>query len=380
MHSNSVVILVEPNKFYCNPLTQDNYFQSARYDSAGSDAAANTVDVGIQEHRQFIEQLRKPPYGVRTVTFRMNPDTAQAKPDAIFPNNSFSVHCMPNPKSGRLEEIVVVLYPMSPGRRDEIPPGLSNILKAPQSAGHLPLRVVDLRGLQAQEQYLEGTGAINFSHDQHALFVGRSLRASEAALQQFVTQCSEALQITDVYVFDIFDNVGRPIYHTNVAGFCGQRSSAWCLDALRFTGADESCVHRQTKWGAAAVHRTQSDFMQYFANAGIPLIPLTFDEMNKFCGNCFELKTMTESGDGRHVLTLSHTAWEGLQPDHRDAFTSIYGKDNICVGSIPTIERLGGGSIRCLQAVAPVCSPCKEDVERAVKQIEAWGSNLPSHC
>ena len=113
--------------------------------------------------------------------------------------------------------------------------------------------------------------------------------------------------------------------------------------------------------------------MQYFANAGIPLIPLTFDEMNKFCGNCFELKTMTESGDGRHVLTLSHTAWEGLQPDHRDAFTSIYGKDNICVGSIPTIERLGGGSIRCLQAVAPVCSPCKEDVERAVKQIEAWG-------
>ncbi|HEX4676764.1 MAG TPA: arginine deiminase-related protein, partial [Steroidobacteraceae bacterium] len=71
-------------------------------------------------------------------------------------------------------------------------------------------------------------------------------------------------------------------------------------------------------------------------------------EIERFAGNMLELATWDEAlGDSR-VLVMSEAARQGLRPDN---FARLSGcTDAVLAVPVPTIERLGGGSVRCMLA------------------------------
>jgi hypothetical protein len=76
---------------------------------------------------------------------------------------------------------------------------------------------------------------------------------------------------------------------------------------------------------------------------GRELVELTPRQMGSFAGNMLAL-TAT---DGRPLVALSVAAWGSLQPSQRQALER---HGEIVTASVPTIERCGGGSLRCMLA------------------------------
>jgi hypothetical protein len=68
-----------------------------------------------------------------------------------------------------------------------------------------------LFGLEQDELFLEGTGAMVFDHLSRVAYTARSNRADPIALERFSTHFN-----FEPMVFDTADEQGTPIYHTNV--------------------------------------------------------------------------------------------------------------------------------------------------------------------
>jgi hypothetical protein len=332
--SQSIVILVEPELFGANPLTKaDNAFQ------------ADDLHVTKAHHRE-LRALAKQLQQAGVTVFRVPWTVAEgSKWDSIFPNNSLSLHERPN---GIID---IVLYPMSIGRRDEIPPALEQAFKA-LSPGKFVLH--DYRGLVKQQEFaseaLESTGVLVFSADGTSVFMARSHRSSERLL---IKMLLDGLfpDVRSVHIFDSLDRHGKPVYHTNVIGWIGQRIAGFCIEGLRF-GSSPLCPEWQQcqQQRGVTVHDTERDFMAFFEEAGIKLLALTHEEIEHFAGNCLEHSV----SDGRRVFTISQNGLNSLTQEHRAAIEAEYGMANIVAANIPTIEHFGGGSIRCTQAAFTV--------------------------
>jgi hypothetical protein len=67
-------------------------------------------------------------------------------------------------------------------------------------------------------------------------------------------------------------------------------------------------------------------------------------QMMNFAGNLLELRAHT----GERVLALSHRALESLPADARSRLAACV--DGVVTVPVPTIETLGGGSVRCMLA------------------------------
>lgn len=351
----TLVVLVRPTSFFANPVTmQDNHFQHAGDDSAKDSAAAQS------EHAELGVALAK--HGVAVSLVPSEYDGVTHRPDAIFPNNSLSFHVTPSPVAGEPDILTAFLYPMSPGRRLEVPPPLLKGLEALAAAdGGRAFRLIDLRNFEkpdtaaavglsvaAEEApnglVLEGTGALVFSHDGAAVYMGESQRAYAALLAHLAASVDAAAPfrspaLREMHLFKAADRNGRRVYHTNVVGWVGVKVAAWCFDAMSFEGGDAVDVN------GVKVHRTREAFDESFRARGVTVLTLTMDEMDGFAGNALELF----DDHGRPVLTLSAVAWANLSPSNKAALIAAYTEECIVPAPIPTIERLGGGSVRCLQ-------------------------------
>ena len=72
------------------------------------------------------------------------------------------------------------------------------------------------------------------------------------------------------------------------------------------------------------------------------VIELSADQIKRFCGNAIE----AQNEDGELFLIISSTAYKALNQTQLDKLLSSY-KD-IIHSDIPTIEKYGGGSARCM--------------------------------
>ena len=119
------------------------------------------------------------------------------------------------------------------------------------------------------------------------------------------------------------DAVGRPIYHTNVLMSLGTRFAVLCTEAVA-PGAR-----------AALIAEIEA--------SGRSLIAVDFEQMGRFACNLIELKNR----DGDPVIALSSTALEAFRPDQVRMLESF---GELVAVPIPTIEAVGGGSVRCMIA------------------------------
>jgi hypothetical protein len=291
------VLMVRPAHFGWNPETADsNRFQHAGAGTGESVAAAREFDALA---------ARLVDAGVEVVVAEDSPEPA--KPDACFPNNWVSFHA----------DGTVVLYPMlAPSRRAERRP---EVIAVVERAGFRSARTIDLSPLEQRGEFLEGTGSLVLDRPSRTAYACRSPRTTAAALEEFAARLGY-----HIVAFDALGPDGRPAYHTNVLMAVGEGVAVLCADAI--PDAD----HR----GAV---------LAGLAESGHEVIEISAAEMGSFAGNLLMLR----AHDGAARIALSEAAWRGLAPEKRKRLERHGG---IVASPIPTIEWLGGGSVRCMLA------------------------------
>ncbi len=294
----SAVVMVPPDDFAFNEQTaRDNDFQHRPADSGSLRAAA------LAEFRAAADTLRRA--GVTVIELTRQADTP-VLPDAVFPNNWFSTW-----PTGE-----IWLYPMrTANRQAEVRP--APLTAALVAAGY---RVSGCHRLpSAPGQALEGTGALVFDHLGRRVFAARSERCDSELVRVHAGERGY-----QPVLFDTRASTGRPFYHTNVMLSVGERFAVACLDAL------PDPAERQQL--ADALQQNNRE-----------LISLTLAQTEQgFCANLLQLQTVAGP-----VIALSQTAFDRLDSQQRDRL-GRHGR--LLPLAVPTIERVGGGSVRCMLA------------------------------
>ena len=240
-------------------------------------------------------------------------EAVPAKPDAVFPNNWVSWHT----------DGTVVLYPMQ-ARNRRLERRRDILESVAERCGYHIGRVLDLSGFEEQGRYLEGTGSLVLDHVGRQAFACRSSRTDETLVRHW----ADSLGYHPV-VFDALDAAGAPFYHTNVMLSIGCRVAVVAADSI--VPADRERVLAALDAGSRES------------------IPIDAAAVAGFAGNMLELL----GAGGRRVFALSARAARVLPQAARARLAA--GTDELLPLSIPTIERLGGGSVRCM--LAEVFSP-----------------------
>lgn len=227
-------------------------------------------------------------------------------PDAVFPNNWFSTHA-----DGK-----VVLYPMmAKNRRLERNPLIIDWLKKNYSVSE----IIDLTTNEEQNIFLEGTGSIVFDHSNKTAYACESPRTNCRLFEKLCAQ----LKYTPVS-FCAFGPKGEEVYHTNVVMSVGEKFILICLESI------ENILERKMT-------------MNTLEKSGKKIIPISFTQMNLFAGNMLEVY----DSENNLFLLMSTTAFNSLEENQLNELSAFA---KILHIPIPTIETLGGGSIRCMLA------------------------------
>jgi hypothetical protein len=83
--------------------------------------------------------------------------------------------------------------------------------------------------------------------------------------------------------------------------------------------------------------------LQNFAETGKKIIAISYAQMSAFAGNILEAETRTHEP----VVLLSETAFQSLLPGQLNAITQFA---EVIPLRVNTIEKRGGGSVRCMVA------------------------------
>jgi hypothetical protein len=234
---------------------------------------------------------------------------APAKPDAVFPNNWVSFH----------EDGTVVLYPMhSENRRAERSEAI--LEQVQKELGFVEKRRIDLTAHEDRGRFLEGTGSLVLDHLARVAYACRSPRTDEGLVREWAR-----LMDYEPVLFDGFGPEGAPVYHTNVLMWIGERIAGVGLDWI----APEQ--------RAMLVDRLQLGSVR-------DLLRLDTPALQAFAGNMIEVTAR----DGVRRLVMSAAAEAALN-DAQHA--QLHGAGcRLVVAAIPLIEKLGGGSVRCMVA------------------------------
>jgi hypothetical protein len=296
--------MVRPASFGFNPETAaSNTFQKP-----GGPAAAHATNVARAEFDALVRALVSE--GVSVCVAEDTPEPV--KPDAVFPNNWVSFH----------EDGTLVLYPMEAAsrrheRRQEV------VDQAVEALGFRVSHLLDLTHYEDEGKYLEGTGSLVLDRVARVAYACASTRTHP----QLVKEWAEELGYEPV-MFEAVNRGGIPVYHTNVLMCFGERMAVIGSEAI--------------------VPSDRGRVLEPLRASGREIIEIGHTEIEQFAGNMLELGTWDEAlGDSR-VLVMSETARRALRPE---VFRQLSGcTDSVLAVPLPTIERLGGGSVRCMLA------------------------------
>ncbi|MEO8308417.1 MAG: arginine deiminase-related protein [Pseudomonadota bacterium] len=302
----SKLLMVEPAAFGFNAQTAaSNRFQ--QQSAPGADATQDIPRIARKQFASLVTALREA--GATVCVAR---DSAQpVKPDAVFPNNWVSFH----------EDGTVVLYPMqSENRRSERSEAI--LEKAKLELGFVEKRRIDLTSEERHGRFLEGTGSLVLDRAARVAYACRSPRTDESLVRKWAQ-----LMDYEPVLFDASGPDGAPVYHTNVLLWIGEHIAGIGLG-----------------WVAARDRDTL--VAKLVGGAQRQLLQLDTRALQSFAGNMFEVPTP----DAR-LLVMSAAAASALT-EVQQASIRAAGCTPV-IAAIPDIERLGGGSVRCMVAEVP---------------------------
>ncbi|AXT53000.1 amidinotransferase [Aquimarina sp. BL5] len=299
----NTIVMIRPVKFRMNEETAvNNYYQ----DTTDNNSKEDVNIIAQKEFDSFVEKLKS--VGVNVIVIDDKPENDT--PDSIFPNNWVSFH----------ENGDVGLYPMfAVNRRRERRPEVLDMI---EDAGFEIKNVIDYTTAEEDDVFLEGTGSLVLDRFHRKAYCALSPRADEQLLIEFC----EDFEYTPV-IFTAYQTVKGErlaIYHTNVMMGVGETFAVVCLD----------CVDDK---------KERKSLVNHLKNDGKEIIAITEAQVNNFAGNMLQVV----GADEKQYLVMSSAAYNSLS---KDQVSKIEKHCDILHSNLETIERLGGGSARCMMA------------------------------
>lgn len=301
-HIANTLLMVEPVAFGFNAETAvNNYFQ--QNDSTDT---KTIQEQALAEFKSLEKVLQEKGINLYVVKDSEEPHT----PDSIFPNNWISFH-----RDGRLG-----IYPMyAQNRRLERRP---EILHQMVKDGFVILDIADYTESEKENEFLEGTGSMVLDRKNKIAYAALSERTDKELFLRF---CND-FHYKPIH-FKAFQSVAgkrEPIYHTNVLMCVASDFAIICLDAI------DNTKHKQ--------HLIDS-----LTSSGKEIIEISEYQMHHFAGNMLQIA----NSEGKIFLVMSQAAYDSLNPVQIERIES---HNPIIKAAIPTIEKYGGGSVRCMLA------------------------------
>ncbi|EGR31158.1 hypothetical protein IMG5_116880 [Ichthyophthirius multifiliis] len=168
-------------------------------------------------------------------------------------------------------------------------------------------------------QSLEGTGAIIIDRIYRRAYAARSQRADEELFKNWCQTFNY-----EAVMFDAKSFQGNPIYHTNIIMSLGEKYAVVCKECINYGQVEE-------------VLRKMGE--------GRELIFISINQMEQgLCGNILQVKSYINEN---RYLVMSKLANENFTIEQRKILEK---NGKIVAIDIPTIEKIGGGSARCMLA------------------------------
>lgn len=292
-------MMIRPANFGYNPETaQNNAFQRV-------DSGMTTQEIqqkALTEFNLMVSKLRQA--GIEVLVYE---DTMQpVKPDAVFPNNWISFH----------EDGSVITYPMwSNIRRQERREDIISAIGLSFKVNHR----ISLEQDEQNDKYLEGTGSMVFDREARIAYACISPRTHPDLFLGFCKRFDYK-----PVLFEAMDTQHQLIYHTNVMMAIGESEAVVCLESI-------------------AGSKDRQKVVQSLTDHGLTIIEISQSQMQAFAGNMLQLRANT----GIKYMVMSEQAYLALDSNQIHALE----KDATCLYlPIYTIEKSGGGSVRCMMA------------------------------
>ena len=283
--------MIEPEAFYSNEQTAfTNHYQEKVTDETPEIISEKALSE-FHNLKSAIEEK-----GIKVTSLKGSKDC----PDHIFPNWFITFQ----------NKTMQIFSMMAPNRRKE---------KKLSMIEHLTKTYEltdDMSYLEDKEVFLESTSSMVFDRVNRIVYAGISPRTNAV---QLIIWCRN--NDFELVLFETQSHTGSPIYHTDVLMYVGTEIIGICFDVIK---------------------PEHLDYVKEKVNQYHQIIELSADQIKSFCGNAIE----AQNEDGELFLIISSTAYKALNQTQLDKLLSSY-KD-IIHSDIPTIEKYGGGSARCM--------------------------------
>lgn len=294
--STGHIMMMEPTGFHSNPETMETNTYQAE-DPPETGVIQNQARAEFRALRDRIIEA-----GIAVTTVLGHPSS----PDDIFCNNWVSTQVL------RDHHAVMVYYPMlAPNRRIERRPEVMGVLEK-----QYPL-ALDLSAEEQNERYLESTGALWMDRLNFVVYSALSARSDEILGRRW----AETLGFEYV-PFRTRNHAGKPVYHSDVMMFIGTGYVGICLECI--------------------IPEDREMVRQRLESTGREIVDISMDQLRSMCGNSLEL---IGSG-GQRKLVMSSGAYSAYTDAQKAVFLKYVSE--IVHAPIPTIEKYGGGSARCM--------------------------------
>ncbi len=299
MKKGSTILMVRPRAFGFNAETAENNF----FQSNPSDQSTESIQQkALTEFDAMVFVLQKNGIEVMLIEDTNEP----VKPDAIFPNNWFC----------SLENGTICVFPMyAKNRREEKRDDIINLLTEKYTVTDFQ----DWSEFEAEGRFLEGTGSMMIDQENNIIYACLSERTDASVLEKFASRNGY-----NAMSFTATDKEGRKIYHTNVMMCLAEKFSILCEEAIE----DET---------------EKIALKQLLLTTGKKIISISREQVAAFAGNMLELYNR----NGESILVMSKTAFDSLNADQ---ILEIEKFSKPLPISVPTIEQVEGGSVRCMIA------------------------------
>ena len=289
--STSHLFMIEPESFYSNEQTSyTNHYQK---DASNEDIEEITQKALVEFHNLKDKIEAK---GIQVTSLKGSKEC----PDHIFPNWFMTFD----------NKTMQIFSMLAPNRRKEKKLSMIEHLSETYEL------TADFSYLENKEIFLESTSSMVFDRVNRIVYAGISPRTNAV---QLIIWCRN--NDFELVLFETESHTGSPIYHTDVLMYVGTDIIGICFDVIK---------------------EEHVDYVREKVNAYHDVVELTSDQIQNFSGNAIEAK----NEDGELFLIISSRGFSALNQNQINKLLKSY--KEIIHSDIPTIEKYGGGSARCM--------------------------------
>ena len=289
--STNHILMIKPAIFYKNAqTTKSNHYQ---VESESVDIEIITIKA-IKEFNDLKGKLESS--GIQITSF----EGSKECPDHIFPNWFTTFE----------DKTMQIFSMLAPNRRTEKTPDIiSELCKTYELTK-------DYSSYENANIFLEGTSSMVFDRVNKIIYSGLSPRTNRDLLVSWCEDNSYELVIVETE-----SHTGAPIYHTDVFMFVGTDVIGVCYEVIK---------------------PKYRDFIKEKVSKYHAVLEISKEQILDFCGNALEAKDK----EGDLYLIMSSRAFSALNEKQLNILNGFYKK--IIHSDLPTIEKYGGGSARCM--------------------------------